>query len=159
VTINRIPNGLLGWLGIKNFGRNPVTLGEQVIPTWDLSKLYLEADAEYLQVTSTITGTGYTVVFGPSQNEVWVVTDYSLDLATGAAETWSGALSRATPNNLGQVRIADNRALAASQWLCTVPALHGDIYLAPGESLGVNTDAVTGTIDLVGNLRFVRLPI
>jgi len=153
--ISRIPAGILGFLGIKNGGRYPQRLQDQLVPTWDMAQLYLNNYAEYLTVASTIVGTGYTIFFSAPQNETWLVTDYSLDIATGAGEAWQGCLARATANNLSQVRLSSDWTLGASTWAAR--AGPRDVILAPGESLGVNTDSLTGVIDTVSRCRYVVL--
>lgn len=153
--ISRIPAGILGFLGIKNGGRYPQRLLDQLAPTWDLAQLYLNSYAEYLTVASTIVGPGYTIFFSAPQNETWYVTDYSLDIASGAGEAWQGCLARATANNLAQVRLSDDWTLGASTWAARVGPR--GVILAPGESLGVSTDSVTGVIDIVSQCRFTVL--
>ena len=51
--INRVPRGLLDFLGIRAAGRNPQTLSEQLIPTLDLNDWYKAADQ--LNVLFTLT--------------------------------------------------------------------------------------------------------
>lgn len=157
MTINRIPLGLIGFLGIKNFGQYPQNLTRDLVPTWDVGNLYLNSSATYLQVVSTINATGYTIVFSAPQNESWWISDYSTDIATGVGETWQGTLARATPNNNGQVRLRDDRSLVASQWLAMAAPVREGFILGPGESLGVLTNQVTGVIDLVAQVRFTIL--
>lgn len=153
--ISKIPQGILGFLGIKNGGQYPQKLTADLVPTWDMSQLYLNNYADYLSVDSTINATGYTIFFSAPQNETWFVTDYSLDIATGAGEAWQGCLARATANNVSQVRLSDDWTLAASTWAARVGPRN--VVLAPGESLGVNTDSLTGVIDIVSQCRYVVL--
>jgi hypothetical protein len=157
VSINRTPLGLLGFLGIKNSGQYPQRLTGELVPTWDLAQLYLNASAQYAQIVTTITGTGYLPLFAAPNGETWWITDYSADVATGAAETWQGTLSRATPNNASQVRLRDERSLAASQWLCMAAPINQPLILSPGETVGTLTNAVVGTIDVVSQIRYVVL--
>lgn len=153
--ISRIPQGILGFLGIKNGGRNPRYLVDQLAPTWDMTSLYLENAAQYQSTVSTLNATGYLALFSAPPGELWLVTDYSVDLATGAGEAWQGVLSRATANNLAQVRLADDRTFGASAWGAMVAPRN--LYLAPGESLGISTDSVTGPVDYVSQIRYVIL--
>lgn len=44
--LNRQPEGLLDFLGIKNAGRYPQTLGEQLTPVWDLQNWYLQFNSD-----------------------------------------------------------------------------------------------------------------
>lgn len=46
--LNIQPTGLLSFLQIKNGGRYPQWLGEQLVPTWDLAKHYEATNAQYI---------------------------------------------------------------------------------------------------------------
>ena len=74
-SINRQPNGLLGFLGIKNFGRNPTSLGEQLAPTWDISRLYMADAAWWTRVDVAIGAPGYQVFIQVPQEKS--ITKYS----------------------------------------------------------------------------------
>lgn len=157
MSINRTPLGLLGFLGIKNSGQYPQRLTGELVPTWDLAQLYLNASAQYAQVVTTVNATGYVPLFAVPNNETWWVTDYSMDIATGAAESWQGTIGRATPNNISQVRLRDERTLAASTWAVLAAPVTDHLICSPGENLGVLTNAVVGTIDVVAQVRYVVL--
>jgi len=43
--LNVIPPGFLGFLQLKNFGKNPSEVPEVIAPTFDLLKWYLQAEA------------------------------------------------------------------------------------------------------------------
>lgn len=43
--LNIQPQGLLDFLQLKNGGRNPQYFGEEIVPTWDLARHYLETNA------------------------------------------------------------------------------------------------------------------
>lgn len=157
MSINRTPLGLLGFLGIKNSGRYPQNLTGELVPTWDLAQLYLNASAQYAQFVTTSTGTGYLPLFSVPNGETWWVTDFSADIATGAGETWQGTLSRSTPNNISQVRLRDERSLIASSWMCLAAPVTDHLICSPGETLGTLTNAVVGTVDVVAQIRYVVL--
>jgi len=71
--INRQPFGFLGFLGIKNFGRNPATVGEVLAPTWDLADLYLKTNAVWNGATIAVAGAGVTSFVTVPAGEVWVI--------------------------------------------------------------------------------------
>ena len=62
-TLNRRPIGLLGYLGIKNGGRDPAQLAPVLSPTWDLEQLYLAGGSLYESVTVSGLVVGNTVVW------------------------------------------------------------------------------------------------
>lgn len=88
-TINKLPAGLLGFLGVKNGGRYPQDLNLTLQPTWDLQEQYFVANCELFQQTvSVATGTNsYPAAIGPTQSEYWVVQDYSGRITLQAADT------------------------------------------------------------------------
>lgn len=156
--LSRVPLGLLGFFQVKNGGQNPQQLQPGLTPTMDLTPLYLNAAAQYLQVVTTISATGYLVLFQPPPNESWWLTDFSADIATGVGESWQGTLGRATPSNLAQVRLRDERSLAASQWLCMAAPNERPLILSSGENCGILTNAFAGVIDVVTQIRYIILP-
>jgi hypothetical protein len=86
--INRVPDGIAGFLGIKNFGRMPESLNDTLAGTWDLSTWYLNANVSYQQSSlNNIAAPGPTIVFTVPQNEIWWVSNYSLYTNTGLAST------------------------------------------------------------------------
>jgi len=57
--INRIPHGLLSFLGIKNGGRNPQVLSEQLAANFDLMQWYLQQNSESLSVNAAVNALGF----------------------------------------------------------------------------------------------------
>lgn len=76
--INKSPVGWLGFLGIKNFGRNPSQVAEVLAPTWDLSELYLSAQRVTVITSGTINGVGTYPAFTPPAGRVWYVAAFSV---------------------------------------------------------------------------------
>jgi len=88
--INRLPLGLLSFLGIKNGGRNPQFLGEQLSPTFDLVAWYLQSNSRSLSLNGNVTAVGFnsawwTVPVG----ETWAVlsTMVNSQAALGAGQS------------------------------------------------------------------------
>lgn len=155
--IQKIPQGLLGFLQLKTGGRNPATLSDIVVPTWDLARLYLEADAEYVGVNSTINAGGYTITASAPQNEAWIVTSFNVGFTTDVGEAIECALCRAPHNNTPLNALTLKIDLGANDW---AELVYSDtLYLAPGESLGVLVNAITGVVSINAVARFIRLPI
>jgi hypothetical protein len=156
--ISRLPAGLLGFLGIKNSGRNPQMLVSQLNPVWDISRLYLDYAAEYERAAGTITATGYLATLQAPIGEVWYITDACVDVATPAGTTWTGAFSRSGAVVADNVNISNAQSLAASSWTTFVPAHTWPLILSPGESIGVLTDQVgANPVDWVCKVRVAKL--
>jgi len=155
-TINRQPAGLLGFLGIKNFGRNPETLSANLAPTWDLSDLYLNSNPLYAEVTSTAAAAGYTICHTPPPGEIWYVMDGGVSFFSGAGISWTGHLARGSPNNVTTIPMGPIETAPA-----TGRAVLWHSYpfiLAPGENVGFFTLAVTGgATNFYSSIRYARL--
>lgn len=159
--INRQPKGLLGFLGIKNTGRNPSTLAEQMLGTWDLSSLYLVNGAEYAQRTDNATVTTTIIGDGPAVGEVWYVHEYGARTANLlAGETVSFAIGIYGP--------AGTNVFVPTTSLTAVSAVPGDRYcvasnrpviLTPGETLGLFVTDITtvGNVPITTSYRFTRM--
>lgn len=181
--INRIPRGLLDFLGIRSGGRNPQQLTEQLVPTFDLRDWYLEsqtievngnlagfaatANAGFLSTTTTFPqNLGACVV--PS-NEAWL-------LRAGSAYRWEFSLN-AGQNHFGQLVIRNT----TSQAFRYAPFNYGgysqsdaayvrggqtvtlsDVWLHPGEQIQVLFDGALVPAGAIINrvcLSIVRLRI
>lgn len=155
-TINRQPAGWLGFLGIKNFGRNPETTSGVLAPTWDLSELYLNSSPQYLDVTTTAAATGYTVGFAPPAGEIWYVMDGGVFVFSGAGLSWSGHISRSSPNNAVIIPLSELYSVTGVGR--TQAVLNRPLILAPGENLGWSTAAVAGgASNVYAAIRYARL--
>lgn len=154
-SINRQPTGWLGFLGIKNFGRNPVSATEQLLPTWNLQELYLNAAAEYGNIPFTaVGGLGDNVVFQAGSDAIYIDT-FSAYLQTGAGQAIQAALTRVKQDSTYAILLEDPVSIGASTQTAT--ALKRPIWLQPGEQLGVNVLALTGAPNWAIRWRFTRL--
>lgn len=83
--LNRVPTGLLDFLGIKNGGRNPVTLGEVLAPTWNLAQHYLDAASQTRRGTGNLTNADRGLIIsyghGVPDGQVWWIDRVSLTTA------------------------------------------------------------------------------
>jgi len=155
--INRNPNGLLGYLGIKNFGRNAQTLAEVLAPVWDTSQLYLNNDAVYLNSTAGGLGAGITLVFDPPADEVWWVHDYSVVFETAAGGAFIGQICRVGQVNTAFVNLSTTLSLGASTASCLV--INRPLVLGPGEKLGIQTQGVVGVVNTTHAVRYTALKV
>lgn len=156
--INRLPLGLLGFLGIKNGGRYPTALAPGLTPTWDQGRMYLEPAARYVAGSGTINANGFVGSIAPQPGEIWVVHDCSLVVAAGAGESWSGALCRGTVNGGSTINLTLDRAAAASSTV-SLPLVYQPIWLVPGDIIGAITYAVAGPVDFYLSMRYTVLTI
>jgi len=148
--INRAPVGWLGFLGIKNFGRNPAGASDVLAPTWDLAELYLAANRTWVTAPFTITGIGRFPTGQVPAGQVWRVDAYAYItnvLAAGNTVrmsicTYNAALDYPVPlgGPVGSA-IATERCVAA---------LARPIILQPGESLGAYVESFAGA-NIPGN--------
>lgn len=155
VPINRLPWGLLGFLGIKNGGEYPQTLAQQLVPVWDLKELYLEGASVLAGTASTVGATGYVAHLSPPPGEVWQVYDFQIVAACGAGEAFTGALCRSRTSGGTTVNVSDTFSVAASTTGCKVT--QRPFILTAGENMGLITYAVTGTVDLYVSARYTVL--
>lgn len=156
--INRRPGGLLGFLGIKNFGRDPTGLSEVLIPTWDLATLYLNSAPRYAELTVAGAVAGSRITHAPPQGEMWFVSNFSIRVISTAASAWNGSVCRFGQLQTEQVLLSDSLSLGASVSGNKI-AQGCPTYLAPGEGIGYFTNDVAGTVNVVAQVRYVPLPI
>ena len=72
--INRVPAGLQGILDNQTRGQNPSSLNDEVQPTFDISRLFLDNTLlRQAQATSDRTGQGIGGTQGPELGKVWYV--------------------------------------------------------------------------------------
>jgi hypothetical protein len=157
VIINRNPNGLLGFLGIKNGGRNPGVLTAELSADFELSELYYcnnpIMDA-YTQLG--VAAAGSYVAFTPPDNNVWKVLEYSAFVSTPAAVTCDVALAKLGQANTRWVGLSDSVALVASQSKVITSEYPG--IIAQGERLGFYVATVTGAgLNIEVQVRYALL--
>jgi hypothetical protein len=157
-TINKSPGGLLGFLGLKNGGRNPSQFGELVAPTWDLSPLYLYTNTEYTETLPSAAAIGYVPAFTVPNGEFWYVHEYgvySAVLGAGQSVTW--ALAMRDPGG----SIVVNLTPAATVTVVGTRGVLGtllDRALSPGTTLGLYvTQLAAGPVAFSADLRFSRM--
>lgn len=163
--INRIPHGLLSFLGIKNGGRNPQQLTEQLGATFDLLGWYLEQNSESLSVNAAVNALGvngnyWTVPVG----ETWAVlaSFVNSQAALGAGQSlglagcWIRSANQQVPaplTNVGLVATVGAIALAVSQ-----PS--NVTFVPPGAAIGVYCHhLVAGPVNVSYRLTVCRMLI
>lgn len=168
--ISKLPQGLLGFFGIKNGGQYPQTIGNVIVPTlgmWDMiTSNYFENVWGYFgantvgfhQINDAVTGVPIQV----PNSELWYVHALSLHVIAGVGETanYSCAI-RSTQTGTANPwyrAITDRVAIAAS----TTQLTRGEefpIWASAGDQFGIFIDTpVGGTIDYGVHFRISRLP-
>lgn len=170
--IQIIPPGLMGFLQLKNAGRNPTDLVESISPTFDMLRWYMEARF----TSQTLPGTVTTVQSGTFQTSIvptvvpaeeqWYVIDAcirgglivagdQLDVSVAYRVGNTAPLTNHIFTK-GERKQADGAAAGVS-----VYASASDFFLPPGAVLGgyfgIVTVASTTGFDV--NVRYVALPL
>jgi hypothetical protein len=158
--INRQPTGWLGFLGIKNFGRNPATAADVLAPTWDLAELYLSANRTYETAAATITGIGanQTGQVPPGQTRyVWAYSYISNALAAGnICNATLTLINTATGASVPIAGTGPSTPPAVGDRL--IVSLARPIVLQPAESLGIWVHSFAGAnIPCAVGLCYTRL--
>lgn len=154
--LNRAPDGLLGFLGIKNGGKNPQFLAEYCQPVFDLYEHYLNTAPDYSYIEATVNATGEVIYLLANPGEVLYVTGFDITASPGAAEAFTYQLCRGR-QNVGTHALTSPLALGASTF--SGIAFTEPLWLMPDEWVGLRALAVTGVIDTFFNARLVRLPM
>lgn len=148
-SIQRVPIGLLDHLGIKSTGDNPSILTDSVIPTVDLTPMYLINRWEYINVTTAVAGAiGVVTAATPTDLQVpngqlWIVQDFSVRSAAIPAAT-SYRLTLVAFNAQTGIPFAF-APLAQTSGVGEAVGINwpGPIVLRPGEACGVFVQALT----------------
>lgn len=151
--INKLPDGLLGFLGIKNGGQAPAALPPILSPTIDLTGWYLRSYLTRAKLTAgppavgSISQVGVTAV---PAGETWYVHRFSasVNIPAGDAIRFSIGLSQAqgfAPDDYESLAVNQtSTGLTGSAALEWTVASCGDFWLRPGEQLAIMTLAKTG---------------
>jgi hypothetical protein len=159
-TINRTPQGLLGFFGIKNGGENPQRFGTILQPVLDLGEWYRATNRIYARQSTNVAATGGLTYFTVPQSEAWFINDASFvtNLLT-AGQTLAGAIAYVDPSGLNQVLASE--PLPAATVGITYTARASRFWLMPGESLQFyTTQLVAGPIVApLMSISYVRAPL
>jgi len=155
--INRQPTGLLGFLGIKNFGRNPDSLAPTLAPVWELQDLYLNSAPKWQVSTAAGVAAGNAIVFAPPPQEVWYVTNYSVYFETAGGGALIVSLGIFGQTNTDFCALSETLALGAStgsQRIAPRP-----FWLMPGEKCGYLVHGVAGVANATHGMRYAALAV
>lgn len=170
--IQVIPAGLLGLLQLKNIGKNPNLMQDEVSPGIDLGKWWLETLAA--EATETYTSTYIGGTNGPGMNGVgntlispdtewWWVKNYTVETAAVAAGTNIRFKPAYLSPRFGVFRpyLLNDDAVTASVVGERVICGARDFWMPPGAQLGTWVEFISGTSNLVLNahITYTALPI
>jgi hypothetical protein len=157
-SINRNPFGILGFLGIKNFGRNPSSVADVLAPTWDYSDWYLNTNSTLLTANPTLTAVGGTIIFQVPDDRVWWVSNFDVFVSTDPGEAIRYNIARFTNATLTQRCVLGPQETVGASTDLRTGYFGSPIILSPGEGLGVNIMSITGNITAFSNVRVTEMP-
>jgi hypothetical protein len=160
--IQVLPQGLLGFLGIKNGGQFPQTLLPDLAPTLDLLEIYLQTDHEVIfSGPVSILAPGYIFInpFTVPQNEYWAIIDWGVEFPLGAGEAIKVALGYSLGGTLCLLSDRTELSTVGGALMAVNMNKQRPILLPPNTSLGYLVSEITGTLDAVNTLRISRLKI
>jgi hypothetical protein len=159
-SINKLPLGYLGFLGIKNGGEYPSETSRVLSPVWDMTGLYTFGNSEVSSVLVAIAAIGSQAFVTVPNGEAWLILQQSAACDTlGAGQTIELQTNWTDPASLVNIetglmsgaRTVGARATATCQ---------DQYYAGPGSILGVNvTQLVAGPVNVRLKTRFARFSI
>ena len=156
--INKLPLGLLGFLGIKNGGTYPQELSNILSPVWDLGALYMNANSESSVAVLALAGIGSQAFFTVPNGEAWYVLLASGATGTlGAGQTIELALQTTDAAGLVTIAVSPMSGSRTVGQRCA-QSLPAPVFCGPGSTFGVNaTQFAAGPINVTCAIRFARL--
>lgn len=165
--INRLPGGLLSFLGIKNGGRTPQVLSEQLAPTFSLVDWYLQTNSLSLQQNGNVTAVGFNANwFTVPSGETWAVlsTMVNSQAALGAGVTiafggaWIRSALQVLPSPL--TLMSPSFTTGAVAVAASAPAGAAVTFVPPGGVIGVYCSAlVAGPVNTTLTINYVPLQL
>lgn len=141
--INRLPEGVAGFLGIKNSGKMPDYLADVLSGVWDLSQWYLNTDVSWQISSLTAVATGQNLVFTVPQNQIWYVTNLGIFHNAAAASGNAVSMCRFGQRTTDFCPIGTQERVAASQ--SNNRGIDTPFIVSAGETLGYSCTELTGT--------------
>lgn len=156
--INRLPQGLLGFLGIKNGGRYPQEIADVLAPVWDLADLYLNTNSETRADVLAIAAIGSQAFWTVPNGECWYVTLASCATGTlGAGQTIELGLQTTDAAGLVTIAVSPMSGSRTVGQRCA-QSLPQPVIVGPGATFGINcTQLAAGPVNVTVATRFARL--
>lgn len=162
MNVNRQPEGLLGFLGIKNGGRNPQALGDVIAPTWAATEMYLSPPSLWDANSGTETSTGGVITHTVPDGKVWYVHGYSVRFTTPAGDAISATACMIPSSAAATIFVAMGDTLtlvagAIAQGGHT--SFNRPQWLFSGDSVGYTCDYILTAVSVPWNayIRYTEL--
>lgn len=159
--INRQPGGLLGFLGIKNGGRNPDQLSNVLAPTWDSAEVYLRTNYILSRINVAVNAVGFVQAGTVPPGESWYVHNAfgNSQAALGAGVVLGGTVAAALIDGVAfsvAGLVAPVRATAGQVWASCEQTRPYQL-LPPGTALGFYcTEIAGGPVTVQAQLWYSR---
>lgn len=159
--INKLPGGLLGFLGIKNGGEYPRDLSTVLLPTWDLSQFYAAYNSEYVTANVGVAAIGANAAFTVPQDQAWLVLEFSASSVTlGAGQTIQLGLQYTDAGAGATTHIESPTNVATVGLRAMVAMERTPLYLNPGSTLGSTcVQLAAGPVTVAFSARVARLAL
>jgi hypothetical protein len=163
-TIQRVPRGLLDFMGLRGSGQLPQELDDRIRATVDATVLYARDDWKWAYQQNVLSTSWLkTATHTVPQLEMWVISTCWATCLTGPGVT---AISRRPAIRRANAGLFDNYIDHNAQFPVpengdvrygwTFP--FGELILAPGDVMGATLEGITGGIAAVGfGLEYYRI--
>jgi hypothetical protein len=161
--VQRVATGLISALDIKE-GRTPSYLGQDYVASLDVLELLLQDSARTNASTTPAPANGYVAsgLFVPN-GEVWMVTNFSGRIVTGAGVTVASAqVGYERQQNAGNPFAASGLAVAvpaSSNVLFGGPIGTKPVFLRQGDTVGLFCHGVVGVATGQAQIDYYRLRV
>lgn len=160
-----IPAGLLGFLNIKNSGRNPESIDSNVMPVFDIMPLWMQTKAEDIGTFTSPAPSGnngfgsWTIRQIVPEREAWFVLEYTIRTTNmGVGDSAAYAAGWQQPITQQRYLVGDLGTNNSGDGVASGFA-RGFWVPAGGELLWYTNDVVNATgFTLIGTARIVRFP-
>lgn len=159
-TLNRIPQGLLGFFGIKNGGRYPEQLSTTLVGVADLLQWYAETNRVYFRTGVNVAALGQTTFFTVPAGEYWYVLHASfVTSALGAGQTLEAAISFTDAAGIRNIVVGDMPGSRTTGAVFMAQAR--DFWTGPGDTIGVYTNQLAAgpIVAPILSIAVARLPV
>lgn len=153
--IQRVPVGLLDFLGLKATGQSPTVMPDELVPTVDISQLYAAARWEQsTSTTSTVNLIGFwgTTTLTVPSGELWLVDSITATSGTLlAGTTYRLRMGLISANNSNPFVVSD----LSQSWTAGERPFFGwrNVIARAGDQLGLVVDSLTLGTALSFDLR------
>jgi len=161
-SINKLPFGLLGFLGLKNGGQNPSDLSNILSPVIDLADLYYGTNKQLFRVQANVTAIGFNALATVPNDEVWYVIGAACNsnAVLGAGVSLRGAMAYAAIDGaaFNVVPLGEYASMTVGEVWYSAAVLGRPLVLAPGSQLGVYcTFIAAGPVNVAWTCHYARM--